>query len=115
MTSPQRKRRLQALAVAPLGFARVAADERAVCEKVVREVLSARIAGPPLEQLERQGLRARDLAQRDECLADADERTRLATGVAKLTTKLEASLERLQRRPISTKFSAWTWLPRPAF
>src|SRR4029077_17510066 len=44
------------------------------------------------------GLCARDLTQRNEDLADAHQRTRLSIGVAKLPTKLEASLERLQGR-----------------
>jgi hypothetical protein len=65
---------------------------------VVREVLGPRIAACPLEQLEGQTLRARDLAQCDEHLADADECTRLTSRVSKLTAKVEASLERLQRR-----------------
>jgi hypothetical protein len=63
-------------------------------------MLSPRIAGCPLEQLKRESFRARDLAQRDEHLADADERTRLATRVSKLTAQLEASLEHLQRRSL---------------
>ena len=95
----QRKRGPQALAVALLGLRRVAADERAVGEEVVREVLGARIAARPLEQLARHRLRALDLAQRDEHLADADERARLAGRVAELAAELEALARTPRARP----------------
>ena len=52
----ERKRRPQALAVALLGLLRIAADQRAVGEEVVREVLGARVAARPLEQLARERL-----------------------------------------------------------
>ena len=49
----RRKRGPRALAVAEPGLLGVAADERAVGEEVVREVLGARIARGPVEQVVR--------------------------------------------------------------
>ena len=94
---PERKRRAQALAVALLGLRRVAADQRAVGEEVVREVLGARVARGPLEQLARERLGSLDVAERDEHLADADERAGLSGRIAELAAELEALLEGRQR------------------
>src|SRR5205823_1247959 len=49
------------------------------------------------EQLLRERLGALDVAQRDQHLADADERARLPGAVTELTAELAALLERLQR------------------
>ena len=93
----ERKCGPQALAVALLGLDRVATDQRAVGEEVVAEVLGARVVTRALEKLPRHRLGTVDVAERDEHLADADERPSLSRGVAELAAKLEALLERRQR------------------
>ena len=78
-----------------LGFVVVAANERAVAEEVVTEVLSPRITplAGQLEQLPRQRLGTADLALGHEQLADTAERAHLAEPVARGAPKLETLLE----------------------
>jgi hypothetical protein len=75
---------------------RVAADERAVGEEVVREVLRPRVATSPLEQLVGERLRAFRVTERDEHLGYADERASLAGSVTELLAECAALLEGLE-------------------
>ncbi len=93
----ERKRRLQALAVALLGFHGVAADQRAVGKEVVREVLGAQVVTRMLEEVPRHRLGTVDVPERDEDLADADKRSGHPGGVSELAADLEGFLERRQR------------------
>ena len=53
-------------------------------------MLGSQVVARALEQIARHRLGALDLAERDEYLADADERSGLPGGIAELAAKLQA-------------------------